>query len=183
MGWTSHSAAEIAGRLQISEASARVIDFSQPSGWLRAALEKGGIAVSGERTDIPRQVRLDLWPWSATGWPARRAAAWWKTTWPTARPAGPRPPERLFSLPPSDERVLAALRRRLLAGGLLLAGLGCLVGLAITYSANMFYNLILLPLAGVPWGSGPGQALALGALGLLWVDLTSGCFSAPAGNC
>ncbi|MBO1680293.1 zf-HC2 domain-containing protein [Bittarella massiliensis (ex Durand et al. 2017)] len=138
--------------------------------------------MSGERTDIPCQVCLDLWPLVCDGVASeesRHLVEAHLAHCPSCRTETGEAPSLAPPAPPDDGRVLAALRRRLLAGGLLLAGLGCLVGLAITYSANMFYNLILLPLAGAAGALALGRRwpwAPLGCFGLtyLWLFLRAG---------
>ncbi|ERI97279.1 MULTISPECIES: zf-HC2 domain-containing protein [Eubacteriales] len=138
--------------------------------------------MSGERTDIPCQVCLDLWPLVCDGVASEESCRLVEdhlAHCPSCRAETAGETPFLPPSPPSDERVLAALRRRLLAGGLLLAGLGCLVGLAITYSANMFYNLLLLPLAGAAGALALGRRwpwAPLGCFGLtyLWLFLRAG---------
>lgn len=59
--------------------------------------------------------------------------------------------------PPNDGRVLGALRRRLQKAGFTLLAAGILLGIFLTNSAGMFYNLGLMPLVGAAahWLLGP----------------------------
>ena len=137
--------------------------------------------MTSEHPNIPCPVCLDLWPLVCDGVASEESrqlveahlAACPRCRAATAK-SGPLPPP-----PADDSRALRAVRRWLLAGGLLAAGLGCLVGLLFTHSANMFYNLLLLPLVGAVAALVLGRRwfwapLGCGGLTYLWLFLRGG---------
>lgn len=89
--------------------------------------------------------------------------------------------------PVNDKRVLEKIKRKVYFGALTIAVLGALVGLALTESAGLFYNILIMPTIGLigfyalqkKWYYVPLSLFLLSYVWLLITYLSQGILDEP----